>query len=49
MSLRAEFVDGVFKPLDGAGDAKPGQVYHVFSEDDLRALADDMYGSHSRI
>ncbi len=41
MSVRAEYVNGVFKPLDGPPDAVPGKVYRVFSEEELRNLTEN--------
>ena len=38
MSVKAEYIDGVFKPLEEVPDAVPGKVYRVFSEEELRSL-----------
>jgi len=38
MSVRAEFVDGVFRPLDPVVDETPGKVYRVFSDEELSSL-----------
>ena len=42
MSVRAEYQDGVFKPLDEVSGAEPGKIYRIFSDDELRALADNL-------
>ena len=42
MSIKAEYRNGVFKPLEKVEDADPGKVYTVFSEDELRNLAEDL-------
>ena len=42
MSVKAEFVDGVFRPLERVGDAVPGKVYRVFSEEELRGLKESL-------
>ena len=40
MSVKAEYVNGVFKPLEKVRDAVPGSVYRVFSEEELRSLTE---------
>jgi len=42
MSVRARYTNGVFKPLERVKDARPGQVYCVFSEEELRRFAEDL-------
>lgn len=42
MSIKAEYWNGVFKPLERVGDSDPGKIYQVFSEDELRQLAEDL-------
>lgn len=42
MSITAEYVDGVFRPMEEVKDAKPGRLYRVFSDDELRALTEQM-------
>lgn len=42
MSIRAAYRDGVFKPLDEVKDAKPGEVYTVFSQAELRDLRETL-------
>ena len=43
MSIKAEFKDGVFAPLQEVEEEPtPGEVYHVFSESELRRLAADV-------
>ena len=39
MSIKAEYKDGVFAPLEEVAGPTPGGVYHVFSERELRRLA----------
>ena len=39
MSIRAEYKDGVFAPLQEVEEPTPGEVYQVFSESELRRLA----------
>jgi hypothetical protein len=40
MSVKAEYVDGVFRPLEEVTDTPPGKVYTVFSEEELRSLSE---------
>ena len=42
MSIRAEYKDGVFTPLQEVEEPAPGEVYQVFSESELRRLAADV-------
>jgi predicted DNA-binding antitoxin AbrB/MazE fold protein len=42
MSVKAEYTNGVFKPLEEVQDARPGKVYRVFSEEELLSLAKDL-------
>ena len=39
MSIKAEYRDGVFAPLQEVEESTPGKVYWVFSESELRRLA----------
>lgn len=39
MSIKAEYRDGVFAPLQEVEELTPGEVYQVFSEKELRRLA----------
>ena len=39
MSIKAEYRDGVFTPLQEVDEPTPGEVYQVFSETELRRLA----------
>lgn len=41
MSVKAEYVNGIFRPLEKVPDAVPGKVYSVFSEEELRSLTDN--------
>jgi len=38
MSVKAAYKNGVFEPLERVEDAKPGTVYTVFSEEELRGV-----------
>ena len=38
MSIKAEYRDGVFAPLQEANDLAPGEVCHVFSDCELKRL-----------
>lgn len=42
MSFRAEYGNGVFKPLVEVSNAVPGEMYEVFSEGELRRLAEGL-------
>ena len=42
MSIKATYIDGVFKPIDQVTDAVPGKTYRVFSEEELRELTEDL-------
>ena len=42
MSIKVEFSNGVFKPLEKVDNVSPGVVYTVLSEDELRSLAEDL-------
>ena len=42
MSIKVEFSNGVFKPLEKVDNVSPGAVYTVVSEDKLRSLAEDL-------
>ena len=42
VSIKAEYWNGVFKPLERMGDSVPGKIYQVFSEDELRQFAEDL-------
>ena len=42
MSIKAEYRDGVFTPLEQVEEATPGEVYQVFSERELKRLAADV-------
>ena len=39
MSIKVEYREGVFAPLQGEETAKPGEVYQVFSENELKQFA----------
>ena len=43
MSIKAIYLDGVFKPIDQVSDAVPGKTYRVFSEEELRELTEDLH------
>lgn len=42
MSIKVAFRDGVFEPLEKVEGAKPGAIYTVFSEVELRDLAETL-------
>jgi len=42
MSIKVRYTNGVFQPLEEVCDARPGQVYRVFSEEELRSLTKDL-------
>lgn len=42
MSIKAEYVNGVFRPLEKVSDPVTGKVYRVFSEEELRSLTDNL-------
>lgn len=42
MSIKAEYRDGVFKPLAEVSNAVPGKTYEVFSEGELRRFAEGL-------
>ena len=43
MSIKATYIDGVFKPIDQVTDAVPGMTYRVFSEEELRELNENLH------
>ena len=42
MSVKAEYVNGVFRPLEKVPDPITGKVYRVFSEEELRSLTNNL-------
>ncbi len=42
MSIKAEYKDGVFVPLQEVEEPTPGEVYQVLSESELKRLAADV-------
>ncbi len=42
MSIKATYVDGMFKPIEQVTDAVPGKTYRVFSEEELREVTKDL-------
>ena len=42
MSIKAEYRDGVFAPLQEVKEPAPGEIYEVFSEGELQPLAADV-------
>ena len=42
MSIKAEYRDGAFTPLEEVESAAPDEVYQVFSESELRRFAADV-------
>lgn len=43
MSVKAAYKNGVFEPLEKVVGAKPGKVYTVFSDEELRDVR-EMFG-----
>jgi predicted DNA-binding antitoxin AbrB/MazE fold protein len=42
MSIKVEYLNGVFKPLENVENIQPGRMYTVFSDDELRSLATNL-------
>ena len=42
MSIKVEYRNGVFRPLEKVSNSASGKVYQVFSEDELKRLAEDL-------
>lgn len=42
MSIKVRFSNGVFEPLEQVRDFVSGNVYRVFSEEELRSLAENL-------
>ncbi|MGI8784299.1 MAG: toxin-antitoxin system, antitoxin component, Xre family protein [Acidobacteriota bacterium] len=42
MSVKARYESGVFKPIEEVRDAAPDKVYQVFSDEELRDLAENV-------
>ncbi len=42
MSIKAQYRDGVFAPLEEVESHAPGEVYQVFSGSELKGLAADV-------
>lgn len=42
MSIKAEFSNGVFKPIEQVPNATPGKICTVFSEEELRSLTEGL-------
>ena len=42
MSIKVEFSNGVFKPLEKVDNLPSGAVYTVLSEEELRSLTEDL-------
>ena len=45
MSIKVAYKDGRFEPLEKVVGAKPGQIYTVFSEEELRDIR-ETFGWH---
>jgi predicted DNA-binding antitoxin AbrB/MazE fold protein len=43
MSIPARYENGVFKPLEAVPPAAKGEVYRVFSEEELHHLRDEIF------
>lgn len=42
MSIKVSYKDGVFEPLENVESAMPGQIYTVFSDEELRDIRDTL-------
>ena len=42
MSIPARYENGIFRPLEEVTGATNGEVYRVFSEEELHGLKDDL-------
>jgi hypothetical protein len=42
MSIKAEYVNGIFRPLEEVPDGVPGKVYRVFSEEELGGMKENL-------
>lgn len=42
MSIKAAYRNGVFEPLEKVEGAKPGHVYTVFSEEEIRDILETL-------
>ena len=42
MSIAARYENGVFRPLEEVKSAADGEVYRVFSEEELHGLKDEL-------
>ena len=42
MSIPARYENGVFRPLEGVKGAASGEVYRVFSAEELNGLKDEL-------
>jgi len=42
MSISARFENGIFRPLEEFKGAASGEVFRVFSEEELRGLREDL-------
>ena len=38
MSIKVSYKDGVFEPIETVAGAKPGTIYTVFSDEELRDI-----------
>ena len=42
MSIKVEYSNGVFKPLDKIENVEAGKVYTVFSDDELQSITENI-------
>ena len=42
MSIKVEFANGVFRPIEKVDNIPAGAVYTVLSEEELRSLTEDL-------
>ncbi|MGH9163734.1 MAG: hypothetical protein ACRD2X_27600 [Vicinamibacteraceae bacterium] len=45
MSIKVAYKNGVFEPLEHIEEAKPGEIYTAFSEEELRDIRGTLAGS----
>lgn len=42
MSIKVAYKDGVFEPLEAVEDARPGEIYTAFSDEELRDIRETL-------
>ncbi len=43
MSIKVEYSNGIFKPLEKVENVQDGNVYTLFSEDELRSITENLH------